>query len=175
MSAASSPGVVLRFMSVAFLECKTFHDLQLEESRLRHIEERKRDPLIGAIYGIGLGDCCPKCHEKNHKNLIYVRPFQDGVYGQVGNTDWDMCIEAIVCCKIYDFVRALPREWWIKKATELNVYREDSRGYIYPNSPHRNTTRLHAQKKALAVKISRCRVCSCKVSGVVCDNCGAAQ
>jgi len=151
MSAASSPGVVLRFMSVAFLECATF------------------------LHPDGEVICCPKCHAGDRKNLIYVRPFKEGVLGDVGNTDWDMCIEATVCCKIYDFVRALPREWWIKKATELNVYREDSRGYIYPNSPHRNTTRLHAQAKAKPVKVLRCRVCACKVSGVVCDNCGAAQ
>lgn len=76
---------------------------------------------------------------------MHVRPFREGVYGQVGNTDWELCVEAIICCGIYDLVRALPREWWVKKARELGVYssRGDDRGYIYPDSPTLSTPPHH--------------------------------
>lgn len=177
---ARSPKVGLRNMSVAFLECKTFHDILLEEARLEHVKLMKSNPTVSGIYGMGLKECCPTCHTgDNQRNLIYVRPFQDGAYGHVGNTDWDMCIEATICCKLYDYVRSLPREWWIKKATELGVYREDPRGYIYPNSPHRNTTRsqggIHLQKRSLKASTARCKSCACKVFGIICENCGTAQ
>lgn len=117
-----SPGVILRDMAIAFLECPTF----LEE-----------------FWELG-GKCCPRCHE-DRKNKMHVRPFREGVYGQVGNTDWELCVEAIICCGIYDLVRALPREWWVKKARELGVYssRGDDRGYIYPDSPTLSTPPHH--------------------------------
>jgi len=104
-------------MSVAFLECSII----IRESWEKH--ERI--------------ECCPQCHK--HKQLIYVRPYREGVLGEAGNTDWDLCVEGIVCCNLYHFTRSLPRSWWVEKARELGVYREDMRGYIYPASPHRNT------------------------------------
>jgi hypothetical protein len=114
--AARSPQVVLRDMSILFVECaelhKEFVELQFEAT------------------------CCKKCHVAK-KNLIYVRPFRD----EAGNTDWDVCVEAMVCCAVYNFVRALPREWWLKKAREAGVARDDNRGYIYTTSTHLNTER----------------------------------
>jgi hypothetical protein len=106
-------------MSIVFIECPTFF---------------KEFPELAYQ-----SSCCKNCHAEQ-RNLIYVRPFRDGVYRE--NTDWYLCVEAIVCCGIYDFVRKLPREWWVGKSREFGVNREDlERGYIYPDSPARNTVR----------------------------------
>ena len=88
--------------------------------------------------------CCSHCHdiqnEKTHR--IYVRPIgHDGL-----NADWYLCTEAIVCCALYHFVRALPYSWWEAKAVEFKVKREDVRGYIYPAHPEKNTEQPHVAK-----------------------------
>jgi hypothetical protein len=97
-------------------------------------------------FGIANIVCCERCHEKREK-LISVRPFTIDYdararIGASQNTDWGLCVEAIVCCTLYDYVRNLPREWWVEQSKKYGVTRQDEfRGYIYPNSPERNTMR----------------------------------
>ena len=105
-------------MSVAFLECASFKEFLPHD----HI-------------------CCLSCHE-TRTHLIYVKPLNDA-----GNPDWFLCIEGIVCCKAYDFVRAIPHEWWSARSQELGVKREDQRGYVYPQSPERDSDRSKARTR----------------------------
>jgi hypothetical protein len=126
-----NPQVRLKDMSTAFIQCGAFGtELPVDTQ------------------------CCPKCHTDD-RNMIYVRPFQEGCMGSVGNTDWDLCIEGIVCCGIYDFVRALPREWWVGKSRELGVGRDDGRGYSYTDTPHRNTEHTKKGSSSLAKRPRR--------------------
>lgn len=105
-------------MSVAFLECKAFKEF--------------------LPFGY---ECCENCH-KFKRNLIFIRPYKPGEE----NPDWMLCIEGIVCCKVYDYVREVPHGWWERMAKDLGVNREDMRGYIYPGSPQRNTERPASPK-----------------------------
>jgi len=132
-----SPQVRLRDMSVVFIECKTFH--------------AEFPDWVDVGYA-----CCGDCHSRINA-LIYVRPFKPE-YPSDSNADWSLCIEALICCKIYDMVRALPREWWVKKAKEYGVYRDDSRGYIYSDSPEKNTERpAHARTVSATIKTERAK------------------
>lgn len=126
-------------MSVVFLECATFLEMinvcNCGFPDLKHHRECRQEQTNRHI-------CCKTCHTHEHgSHLIYVRAFQEGALGEAGNTDWELCVEAIVCCNLYHFVRALPRSWWIEQARKHGVGRGDSKGYIYPNSPSRNTDR----------------------------------
>lgn len=114
-------------MAIQFLECEYFKQPPI----------RLRCP------------CCHNCH-KLLQNRIHVRPYkEDGL-----NADHELCIEAIVCCSIYDFVRALPREWWIEQAKAFGVYksRDDGRGYMFTDHPEKNTERRSDGKKATSFK-----------------------
>lgn len=90
-------------MSVAFLECDAFREFYPEGFK-----------------------CCESCHsDKAHR--IFVRPIRD----EVGNPDWLLCIEGIVCCRSYDYVRQIPHEWWERESKRLGVKRDDGRGHVY--------------------------------------------
>jgi hypothetical protein len=111
------------FMSVLFLECKGLH------------EEFPDWPA-----------CCSCCHSEEHEKTykIYVRPIgPDGL-----NADWYLCVEAIVCCALYHYVRALPYDWWVEKSKQFKVRRDDLRGYIYPSSPEKDTDRVEKKTPA---------------------------
>lgn len=102
-------------MSFVFLECDWFR---------KHLNSA---PLV----------CCENCHEKLGNKRIFVSPFkEDGI-----NTDWQLCVQGIVCCRMYDFVRGLDRNFWVAQAELYGTKRDDGRGYIYPSSPERNTER----------------------------------
>ena len=93
-------------------------------------------------------ECCKDCHADGGHKRIFVSPFkEDGI-----NTDWQLCIQGIVCCEMYDAVRALPREFWVHQAELHNVKRDDGRGYIYPSSPERNTERSISSGNATTTK-----------------------
>lgn len=64
--------------------------------------------------------CCKACHADT--TLIVVRPRD---FNKL--TDWFLGIEAAVCCKLYDLVRALPHQWWIDRALEHGTTRVDVR------------------------------------------------
>lgn len=132
-----NPQIKLRDMSTLFVECKTFIEYFIEQEKLE--AQLLPDYAKPRMVGIGL-ICCDKCHE-NDRNKIYVRPFREGALGEVGNTDWNLCIEGIICCALYDKVRAIPRDWWVQKAREAGVERDDDKGYIYSDSPSHNTNR----------------------------------
>jgi hypothetical protein len=127
-------------MSVAFLSCADFKSILPAD----HV-------------------CCESCHKPAiegsliQPGLICVRAYQEDVYGKVGNCDYQLCVEAQVCCKSYDIVRALPRQWWLDKANELGVSRGDGRGYVYPSQPERNTERTE-RKYAAPTKVSKAKV-----------------
>jgi hypothetical protein len=86
--------------------------------------------------------CCEFCHAERRR-LIYVRPWRD----PEGNIDWNLCIEALVCCKAYNHVRAIPYEWWEAKSRELGVKRDDGRGSIFPQSPELNSDRDRSRER----------------------------
>jgi len=71
--------------------------------------------------------CCDYCHANHQNCLIYIRPETSE-----GKPDWLLCVEAIVCCNLYHFVKNIPRNWWESKAIEYGVARDDQRGYIFP-------------------------------------------
>lgn len=120
-------------MSVVFLECADFH---------KEFPTLSDWPIETSATS---GACCKDCHTKP-ENRIYIQPLEEGEGER--NADWFLCVEAKVCCGLYNFVRALPRDWWVKKSAELGVTRRDDRGYIYPSSPQKNTEREHAKKAA---------------------------
>jgi hypothetical protein len=105
-----------KFVSIAFIECQEFIEL----------DKARRQSILDTL------ECCSDCHR--HGRLLYVQPYLE----DQNNPDWTLCIEALVCCNLYHFVRDLPREWWVKRSMELNVYRMDQRGYVYPHSPDKN-------------------------------------
>ena len=99
-------------MSVAFIDCDGFRKLWETE----------------------LPPCCDKCHEsversdgsKVYPNKIYVRPRKEnGDY----NSDWALCIEGVVCCKVFHLVTDIPNSWWRAQAERLGVRRDDGQGY----------------------------------------------
>jgi hypothetical protein len=114
---AMNPQVRLRDVSTLFVQCETF------------LKEFPDWQFLAK-------PCCKDCHS-HQRNLIYARPRRD----EVGNPDWDLCVEGMVCCSIYDLVCKLPHSWWVEFAKKHGVYREDPRGYIYTDTPERNTER----------------------------------
>lgn len=101
-----------------------------------------------------LEPCCRECHVNDC--LIFVRPFRNNER----NTDWDICVEAEVCCEMYDFVRALPREWWINYAKEKGFYatRNDGRGYSFTDTPEKDTDRPSSQTRRSSAQVTKERV-----------------
>jgi len=71
--------------------------------------------------------CCAKCHDPNAVDSgINVHGIIDSG-PEKGMIDWFLGIEAIVCCKMYDHVRALPYSWWQDQATIFQTRRIDMR------------------------------------------------
>lgn len=120
-------------MSVAFIECEEFWRVY-------------QDYATGRIEF----ECCRECHTNDA--LIYIRPKKaDGT-----GSDWTLCIEGVVCCQLHHFVSNLPREWWVKRAIDLGVRRDDSRGYVFPSSPSRDTDQpRQAAPVAKAARVRR--------------------
>jgi hypothetical protein len=111
-------------MSVAFLSCADLREFALAD----HV-------------------CCPSCHQR--ENLIFFVPRYEGS----NQRDYTLCIEAMICCIMWDKVAAIPRDWWVRRAEELGVRREDPRGYIYPSNPEKNTERPRSTPKVNATRV----------------------
>lgn len=63
-------------------------------------------------------ECCPKCHaDKTGRDLITVHPKSVN-----GLPDLGLGLHAHVCCWMYDYVRQLPRAWWLGKYGEKHGY-----------------------------------------------------
>lgn len=156
------------------LDCKFFHDILEEQSRLEHVEAMKKDPGLAGIYGIGLGECCRECHVNDC--LITVRPKADEG-PEKGLVDWFLGIEALVCCELYDYACSIPHQWWLDRALEYGTTRIDerNRNHVVPFRAHHPTPNQVKKQQKKIVRAQVCNTCGVKVKGVVCDNCGAPQ
>lgn len=131
-----NPQVRLRSVATLFIECATIHE------------------EFGHLPSDSTKSCCKSCHEQpQDSGLISIRPRKENYPGDT-NTDWDIRVEAIVCCALYDFVRALDRQWWIGKGKDVGDNDNDQRGYIYSSSTHKNTDkpRTYEKKNSIASK-----------------------
>lgn len=107
-------------MGIHFLECARFHEMALKDLS----ENYHRYPEKS---------CCENCHRPG--NMIYVRPLkEDGL-----NADYLLGLEAIVCCHLYDYVRGLPRSFWVAEAELVGCIRTPTSGYTFSHSTHKNT------------------------------------
>lgn len=88
------------------------------------VADRKEDwPLTfwcSDIWGyMSEASCCPSCHKReNNSGLIRIYP--RSVASDL--PDLGLGLNALVCCKVYDYARELPREWWLARYGEKHGY-----------------------------------------------------
>lgn len=70
------------------------------------------------------GECCEDCHEKNHHITVFPGScYTKTKFGWM--PDLSMGLNAEICCKRYDYVRSLPREWWVRELGKHENYTEE--------------------------------------------------
>lgn len=128
--------------------------------------------------------CVGGCHEV--LEFIRVTPYAIDATPENKRLDWELGIQAFVCCGRYEFVRALSREWWVKKGVEVGLWDEaKAKSLMHKGSWHKtyeqrssavNVAGSGASGKGAARKVAsgpgKCPACGSKWSGDVCDNCG---
>lgn len=131
--------------------------------------------------------CCVGCHENNA--LIPVTPYAIDATLQNHRLDWEIGIQAMVCCGRFEFVRSLSREWWVKKGESIGLWtREQVERLMHRGSwhPTYDDSRVGRSELAIARAVGvsagaikkvktgagKCPACGTKWSGEVCDNCG---
>lgn len=82
--------------------------------------------------------CCEDCHQKGEHHFTYIRPRRPN-WPEDQNSDMSFGIEANVCCGRVHFVRSLSREWWARKAAEINGWDEEKvQQLLNPGSWHKH-------------------------------------
>lgn len=133
--------------------------------------------------------CVGDCHDSG--GLIPVVPHALDATLENRRLDWEMGIQAMVCCGRYEFVRSLSREWWAKRGQEVGLWTEDTaRKLMHQGSYHRTFERRSVSGSGYGSEGSRnvsprgnmgsskvsgkgkCPGCGGKWSGDVCENCG---
>lgn len=145
----------------------------------------KCEAFNDALAGRYLNQCCSgDCHTTG--NLIPVTPYALDATPENKRLDWDLGIQAMVCCGRFEFVRSLSREWWVNKGIEVGLWSEGKaralmhRGSWHKSYEQRTSTVVLAGSGAPSKGASRkvasgpgkCPACGSKWSGEVCDNCG---
>jgi hypothetical protein len=72
--------------------------------------------------------CCEDCcaHDPaGRDDLINVVPWHVEVTWDNRRVDWELGIQARVCCGRYAFVRSMSREWWVRKKAEAEGWDEE--------------------------------------------------
>lgn len=129
--------------------------------------------------------CVGDCHEAN--SLIPVTPFRIDATLENRRLDWEIGIQARVCCGRYEFVRSLSREWWVRKGQAVGLWDETkARTLMHGGSWHRTYERgsgrdgtgdsrnvgVSVKASARRVQSGKCPACGQKWMGEVCENCG---
>jgi hypothetical protein len=127
--------------------------------------------------------CVGDCHVENR--LIPVTPYAIDATLENRRLDWEMGIQAQVCCGRYEFVRSLSREWWANKGQSCGLWsREQVDKLMHKGSWHSTLERSPGRSGSgysgtvgvSAAKSrkgsNKCPGCSSTWNGEVCDNCG---
>lgn len=144
-----------------------------------------------------LGKCCDTCHEK--KFYITVYPWSvysdDLIDGRM--PDLALGILAEICCARFDYVRSLPRTWWVNlyainqkwpkeaiekllQATKENYYqilgevlRSKTSGESIRSQGATSVSRVTKSAPRAKAK-SECPKCGETWGEIICGNCGHA-
>lgn len=125
--------------------------------------------------------CADGCHST--REFIAVTPYAIDATLENRRLDWDLGIQAFVCCGRFNFVRSLSREWWVKKGVEIGLWPESKvRELMHKGSwhPSLDGPRLvvsngstNPKSKSKAVRVAKCPTCGSSWDQVVCNSCGS--
>ena len=124
--------------------------------------------------------CADGCHAT--REFIAVTPYAIDATPENKRLDWELGIQAFVCCGRFNFVRSLSREWWVKKGVEAGLWKqEDVNRLMHKGSWHPTFDRpsnvspagSRAVSKTPAKRsVSKCPDCGSSWDQVICNSCG---
>lgn len=131
-----------------------------------------RCDAFDVISGRHDSSCCSDCHERN--TLIIVTPYRADVRPDYKPLDFELGIQAIICCGRYDYVRSLSREWWVRAKGAVDGWSEEKvKELLAVGSWHPlNEVRKQAPMQRTAPKKRGCPKCGNDWDLAVCRNCG---
>lgn len=152
-----------------------------------------------ADFGQPADDCCPNCHLNGDTIRIYPESVHSVGYKDK-MPDLGLGISAEVCCRLYDQVKRLPREWWVELYGRKHGYRKEHTdalvaaasdpksflrlcgdiGSLYWREVHPGQQRIDSPRSVGSVPrpgkgratVSKCPSCGQRPFVEVCENCG---
>lgn len=140
-----------------------------------------------------LGKCCDTCHEKKYHITIYPWSVYSDNLIDGRMPDLALGILAEVCCARFDYVRSLPRTWWVNlygkasnfpekdierlcQATKENYYEVLGSVLRSKTSESKGATSISRVTKSAprAKAKSECPKCGETWGEIICGNCGHA-